>query len=118
MICNEFISLGHVLPFCHLSEEDFDLALYEQQSGAIRFDPDHLENLKFNPLISETNNQFSLCSRITSHTATLLDNIFINSLDRFCASGVLFSDVSEHLPVFTFLSEKMNVEDKKTWITY
>ena len=30
--------------------------------GAIRFYPDHLENLKFNPLNSETNNQFSLCS--------------------------------------------------------
>lgn len=38
MICNEFITLAHVLPFCHLSEEDFDLALYEQQNGAIRFD--------------------------------------------------------------------------------
>lgn len=62
MICNEFISLAHVLPFCHLSEEDFDLALYEQLNGAIRFDPDRLENLKFNPLISKTNNQFSLCS--------------------------------------------------------
>lgn len=57
-------------------------------------------------------------TRITSHTATLLDNTFINSLDTFCASGVLFSDVSDHLPVFTFLSEKMNVEDKKTRITY
>lgn len=64
----------------------------------------------FFPLITPT--------RITSYTATLLDNIFINSLDSFCASGVLFSDVSDHLPVFTFLSEKMNVEDKKTWITY
>ena len=57
-------------------------------------------------------------ARITSYTTTLLDNIFINSVDSFCASGVLFSDVSDHLPVFTFLSEKMNVEDKKTWITY
>ena len=62
MIGNEFISLTHVMTFCHLSDEDFDLALYEQQNGAIRFDPDCLENLKFNPLISETNNQFSLCS--------------------------------------------------------
>ena len=50
------------MPFCHLSDEDFDLALYEQQNGAIRFDLDRLETLKFNPLISETNNQFSLCS--------------------------------------------------------
>ena len=64
MICNEFTSLAHVLPFCHLSDEDFDLALYEQQNGAIRFDPDRLENLKFNPLISKTNNQSSLCSDI------------------------------------------------------
>ena len=62
MIGNEYISLVHVMPFCHLSDEDFELALYEQQNGAIRFDPDRLETLKFNPLISETNNQFSLCS--------------------------------------------------------
>ena len=41
---------------------DFDLAMYEQQNGAIRFDLDRLEKLKFNLLISETNNQFSLCS--------------------------------------------------------
>ena len=50
------------MPFCHLSDEDLDLALYEQQNGAIRFHIDRLENLKFNPFISETNNQFSLCS--------------------------------------------------------
>ena len=43
MIGNEYISLAHVMPFCHLSDEDFDLALYEQQNGAIRFDPDRLE---------------------------------------------------------------------------
>ena len=40
MICNESISLAYVLPFCHPSDEDFDLTLYEQQNGAIRFDPD------------------------------------------------------------------------------
>ena len=65
MICNEFISLAYVLPFCHLSDEDFDLALYEQQNGAIRFDPERLENLKFNPLFPKQTISLvliSLCS--------------------------------------------------------
>ena len=73
MICNEFISLAHVLLFCHLSEEDFDLALFEQQNGAIRFDLDRLENLKFNPLISETNNQCSLYYYIEDTFNELID---------------------------------------------
>ena len=51
---------------------------------------------------------FDYSSHKNNITATLLDNIFINSLDSFCAGGVLFSDVSDHLPVFTFLSEKMS----------
>lgn len=34
---------------------------------------------------------------IASHTATLLLEIFINNLKNFCNSGVLFSDVSDHL---------------------
>ena len=50
------------MPFCHLSVEDFQLALYEQQNGIIRYDPDRLASLKFNPLLSENaTNRLSLC---------------------------------------------------------
>ena len=40
-------------------------------------------------------------TRITHHTATLIDNIFTNSLDESDESvnGIIFSDISDHLPI-------------------
>lgn len=38
-------------------------------------------------------------SRITSHSATLIDNIFCNNLGNI-VSGLLIKDISDHLPVF------------------
>ena len=48
------------LPFIHLNEEDFRLAIFEQLNGPIRYDPDRLASLRFNPLLSETYKKFSL----------------------------------------------------------
>ena len=39
-------------------------------------------------------------TRITSHSATLIDNIFTNVMDRKVISGILINDTSDHLPVF------------------
>ena len=50
------------LPFIHLNEEDFRLAIFEQLNGPIRYDPDRLASLRFNPLLSETYKKFSLSS--------------------------------------------------------
>ena len=47
----------------------------------------------FYPLISKP-------IRITSHSATLIDNIFSNDLDNHKFSGVLWSDISDHIPIF------------------
>ena len=41
-------------------------------------------------------------SRITSHSATLIDNIFTNVIDNKI-SGLLVCDISDHLPVFTVI---------------
>ena len=41
----------------------------------------------------------SKTSRITNHTATLIDNIFKNQPNWF-VSGINFSDISGHLPFF------------------
>lgn len=40
-------------------------------------------------------------TRITYHTATLIDNIFTNNINniRNSKSGVIFSDISDHLPI-------------------
>lgn len=61
MISTNFVSLTNVMPFCHLSDEDFHLALYEQQNGSIHFDQDRLASLRFNSLLSERSKQLSLC---------------------------------------------------------
>ena len=47
----------------------------------------------FYPLISKP-------TRITSHSATLINNIFSNDLDNHKFSGILWSDISDHLPIF------------------
>lgn len=60
--CLLFDSLMEELPFIHLNEEDFRLAMFEQLNGPIRYDPDRLASLRFNPLLSETYKKFSLSS--------------------------------------------------------
>ena len=44
-------------------------------------------------------------SRITSHTATLIDNIFVNNFFVRSRSGLIFTDISDHLPVFSIHSD-------------
>ena len=39
-------------------------------------------------------------TRITDHLASLIDNIFFNSLEHFSISGNLCYDLSDHLPNF------------------
>ena len=40
-------------------------------------------------------------TRITEHTATLIDNIFTNDIENIESStnGIIFSDISDHLPI-------------------
>ena len=42
-------------------------------------------------------------SRITEHSSTLIDNIFINSIDHILISGNLIYDISDHLPNFLLI---------------
>ena len=47
---------------------------------------------------------------LTSSTATLIDNIFTNNLELNMNSGILYTDLSDHLPVFQVTHLKMIVE--------
>ena len=46
-------------------------------------------------------------TRITDTSATLIDNIFTNELHHNLTSGILFNDISDHLPIFALC--KFNV---------
>ena len=50
------------LSFHDLDDNEFQIALFEfANSGSIRYDPDILASLKFNPLLCESYKNFSLC---------------------------------------------------------
>ncbi len=47
-------------------------------------------------------------TRITQHTATLIDNIFTNDIETIetSSNGLIFSDISDHLPIFHIRNSK------------
>ena len=42
-------------------------------------------------------------TRITAHSATLIDNIFTNNTTVSSKSGLIISDISDHLPIFSIV---------------
>ena len=54
---------------------------------------------------------------ITCHTATLIDNIFFNSLDFLTISGNVIYDLSDHLPNCLIVNEITMLRDSKDKIT-
>jgi hypothetical protein len=59
------ISLEHILPFVHLDDNSYDIAIYELAHGPVNYNTDRLETLLFNPVHS-------------SHSSA---SIFLNNLD-------------------------------------
>jgi hypothetical protein len=74
---------------------DFNLNLLE----AIQ----HLPTANFIELMY-SNSLFPLISkptRVTKHSASLIDNIFCNDVSMEKFNGILFTDISDHFPLFT-----------------
>ena len=84
-ICGDFNITGNLLNYdTHLLTQSYlDLLL----------------SFSFRPLIN-------MPTRITETSCMLIDNIFTNDLSNENFSGILYSDISDHLPVFTLLSSK------------
>ncbi|XP_073235694.1 uncharacterized protein [Porites lutea] len=57
-------------------------------------------------------------TRITSNTATLIDNIFTNNLNNLSVSGLMFCDISDHLPIFTLLLDQNKNLNKTSWLSF
>ena len=49
-------------------------------------------------------------TRITDKSATLIDNIFINSPNENSKRGILISDLSDHLPIFYITMDKLDTK--------
>ena len=50
-------------------------------------------------------------TRITDHSATLIDHIFFNSLEYYTVSGNIIYDISDHLPNFVLI-DNANIQNK------
>lgn len=48
-------------------------------------------------------------TRITNHTSTLIDYIYTNTPEKVLQAGICLADISDHLPVFCTVSDKLPV---------
>ena len=55
-------------------------------------------------------------TRITTHSATLIDNIFTNVWDRKVHSGLVINDTSDHLPVFATIQSCTRIKKDTTTV--
>ena len=44
-------------------------------------------------------------------SSTLIDNVFSNTIDRSVASGIIYSDLSDHLPIFTIVRSQQTQKE-------
>ena len=62
----------------------------------------------------------TLPSRISNHSATIIDHIFIKNpaklIQNKCSSGNLITDLSDHLPNFTFLDLKTPTSNDRPYV--
>ena len=65
---------------------------------------DYLDNLFSNGFVPEITKP----TRITSHSATLIDHIYTNKPDFTFSSGIILTDISDHFGTFLSTSNKLN----------
>ena len=86
---------------------DFNIDLLKSESCdyANRF-IEQLFTSSFVPLITKP-------TRITEHTATIIDNIFTNNIEKVenSINGIIFTDISDHLPILHMFDSKNPVEN-------
>ena len=61
---------------------------------------DMLLSLGFMPIITKP-------TKITDHTATLIDHIYTNTPEKLIKSGICLADISDHLPVFCTMANTL-----------
>jgi hypothetical protein len=80
-----------------MGDFNLDLLKYETHTGTEEF-MNNLGTYIFQPHILQR-------TRITNHTATLIDNIFYNALENFTSSGNIVYDMTDHLANFLIINK-------------
>ncbi len=92
-ICGDF-NINLLNTFTHQDSNDFLNTFY---------------SASFYPLIDKP-------TRVTTRTASLIDNIFCNILNCKITPGILYNDITDHFPIFYFINndgtkDKLNSND-------
>ena len=83
-----------------MGDFNIDILKYGSNDHVNRF-LNEMYSSQFSPVINRE-------TIITTNSATIIDNISINNFFLDCSSGILISDLSDHLPVLQILhSTKM-----------
>ena len=87
------------------------------------FNLDLLKSEIHNPTLDFLNSLFSYSfwplitrpTRVTSSSATLIDNIFINNiaLKMSCVDGIVINDITDHFPIFHICKDVVMNEEEK-----
>ena len=80
---------------------DINIDFYKYYSD--KFTSEYLDmlfDLGYMPLITKA-------TRITDHSATLIDHIYSNSPQKIFKSGICLADLSDHLPCFCSIATKL-----------
>ena len=64
---------------------------------------------------SGCNNIIDKATRINKSTATLIDHVYTNDLSSKLVPGLIISDISDHLPVFTQIVMNNSVSNPNHW---
>ena len=88
-----------------MGDFNLDLIQYNHHVPTEEF-TDSLFSHAFLPLISNP-------TRLTSYSATLIDNIFSNNFSQNVFSGIVLNDLSDHFPVFAHFYEEVVPHSKQ-----
>ena len=82
--------------------------IHQEEKMSLIMGDFNIDLLKTNSLSDNFLNSFQpqilQATRITDHSATLIDNIFFNSIEHFVISGNLIYDLTDHLPNFIIIN--------------
>ena len=90
---------------------DFNINLFNSETHQPT--SSFLESMFSNSLLPVINRP----TRVTTNSATLIDNIFISSWQKEQISGILYTDISDHFPIFVIDVKKPISKEEQFVIT-
>lgn len=104
---NILVTIDNEHKLCMLTGDfNLDLLNYSNHSPTSNF-VDLMFSYSYFPIISKP-------TRVTAHSASLIDNIFTNDLNICTTSGILVSDISDHFAIFQINNSETKISNERS----